>query len=922
MFKKALFLALALSLILSVVPVSVSFAFTDFSENYDTAINNTVNPGESVVGITPEQPGEWWGNYNSSKVDINVIDGALGKKTGDKSIVYRQFQQVGESALFPYSSENHPNLPSVSLAVGDKATYKANIFIPDMRSASTNAMSFQTVVCDANGDVIRKTNDEIQFKGSNWISTSYRFVNPDGSIPTNASSTDIGNARTSAPIKVGYDRMQWYSVAAVVEANTVTMYIDGVKLYTALKAVLPGEYVARVNMNFKPTTLDWDEIPADRPNFMVFDDIEVKSTSDINIETEALYNPEASNTEFGLAPGAPFYLDHPTYTGTGNQPHAQLVKVVSGTTVGELLAAAIPAQGGEVYAVKYVADVYDQDFIARKSNPANPFPTTVLDDNAIIDLDTKIVSIAPDKSMKVYKVAEIVAADASNPNVASVKDYDFNGSSVSELPEYVTVENFLKKVRTVDPRAKKEIYKNTDLTTPVTGVMISGYTLRITSVDKSITKDYPINFERQRKIRSDHNNQWGTGSESANYVDGNILYQRVVQDKTTETGKEALVTGALPTYLNATPDLPSLAADSTVSITVHKQPNRRGFVIANDSDEMFRIRHQFGGFNSRMDEYVTTFNLTPVQDGKFVYSTSLVKSGDKLSGEYNYKVTDIPMITAEDGKFWYDGEPIAYCNEGTTYKIAVAVGLPKLARIKDLVVRKIWINGVVVVEAAKIPIFDLSGLDDSGYGLCGSGFGVQGAYLLDEANSDFCGLDGYNLGAAGIDVTSSVYDLDLFQTEKFSAPVITGSFATVADLKAGLTTNASIAVKNLLGEDAQDTDAVVDGMSVELSAGTGSMVTKAIYYTAIPTFTDANGVAASIAGSAGNTFTFNKPTYLNDDIEVILAAYNANGLADVDVYDGTAPSVTFADKTNAKIKAIYFKSLSEISPVGDYEELN
>ena len=903
MYKKVLFLSLALTLVLSIVPISVSFAFTDYSNDFNNAVNNLIDPGKSVEGVVPEIPNEWTEHYNSSRATMNVIDGALGKKEGDKSVLYRQFRNISEASAYPQTLPESDAF--FTIAPGLKASVKANVFVPDMDYEDNNpatqsmynlAVTMRATTSDVNGVEIGTRGNQFRFQGNGYLMGEYYDSRTGSRTVRNYFSYD------DTKKSFGFKRQQWYSVAAIVEGNEISLYIDGVKLPAVRTTTVAGDYISKLNIRFELNTRS--TLINNVPGYVIFDDLDMRNTSDGSAESDDLYDYKKSSTAFTLKPNAPFEVLHHTFHSKTPQLESKINKVISGTTVGELLSYIDPVPGGEVYAVNYDVD-YDADyendgildFKTPKTNPVDLFKTILLDDNAIVDSNTKIISVSADKSMKIYDTTVIAEPAGTDTAVLSSGIYYLQSSTqpprIDEVTDYVSTEEFLKQIRLSDPRAKKEVILNSDSSVYI-GTMRqnnSRYSLKITSYDESLSTLYDIYFEGAIRF----NPNW----TASIYTDGSGgPFYTSVNGVTSGTRPAGFSSAILPSAGN-------------VAITGKTVANPEGMLITNDSEDIFALKSSNNRLERREMEMATVFTVKQVDPGKFVYSNLYVRN---LGGA----VEAVPIIKIEDGKFWFNNTPIAYCNTSTAYNVAVTIDFPKSNAIDRLKVGKIWINGILVLENGYIPLFDVANLEESGQGFSGVQVDVKGGYVLGDMRSISCGVNGYSPEASAISVISSVYDIDLFE-EKYTAPVVTGDFTTVADLISGLTTEAAVAVKNSDGSPTNGTDAVIDGMIIELTAGTS----KAIYYASVSSFSDSSGIAASISGSQDNTFIFNKSVYISDDAEVILAGYSGNQLQAVGLEGKSTPaSVTLTTKTDAKIRAIYLKDLTSLSPIGSYDELN
>ena len=479
-------------LITTCLPLTAS-AFTNVTNNFDTSADNSTPLDKSVSGIPTAL------NGTSSK--INIVVNALGKVGGDKSVLLRALPTSNSAVIAPdyLLGEINKNILAGSDGVY-RAAFKASLFIPELEQNSANVrFTPEVTISDQTGTLSYGpiTGNEAQFQKTDGSQNLIRSV---GNL-----STSLGNSSAWDTIAVSknFDKGgQWYSIAFVTENDKLMFYMDGQLMRTLPMTVgMPDQHyikTVQIKVGFSGT------VSADKVAWIVFDDFQMINSTD-GINQDSVYTPLDSDTRFTIAQGGTVTLKYPNHFYDSNQTQADTYAEINGVaqnmTVGNLLAQMIPAPGGEIYAVKFkkaIRSNLSANFLSTAVNAvSNEFETTLLANTAIVDLDTKIVSKSRDGSIKIYSIPKLSEVAGGKDTVKNVGIYSLNTTTgrVENVPNYTSAAYFLNQITTNVPGAKKEI-KVSGNPYSFAGIMRSdkSYSLRITAVDNSSYKDYPISF--------------------------------------------------------------------------------------------------------------------------------------------------------------------------------------------------------------------------------------------------------------------------------------------------------------------------------------------------------------------------------------------------------------------------------------------
>ena len=876
---------------------STSFAFSDITRNYNTAKDET--PGSYVSDTTNDGSTNWNRDFGYGVVAVNIVSGAAGKNSNDRSVIYRQWGDSARIIRPKYTDlgsgkpgTDHNVDAKLDIISGTKASYKANVFLSDFELNTVASFSIAATTKNSSGSVVgSERRNTLQFTSDGNI---IGYVN-------NAST----NVATSTEISSDFEKMQWYSVAAIIDGNTITYYVDGVQGQPISTTTTSGDRIFKVIPGFTMGTpranSDDASVPhVGTPGWYLFDDVVMKHT--LNGAT-SIYNPANSNTKFTKQTGAPIEITHPVLHTATPVASAEITNVPQGTTVATLLSYINPVSGGSVYAVKYTV-TSTANFKAQTSSPANAFSTTNLSGSAIVDADTKIMSVSADGSLKMYSVklgtggstptptptstptstptetpAETPAQDggSSDATINSAGIYTKSGITIQNVPDYTSVAGFLRQITTSSPTAKKEVIKDGSSQTYFMGVMRAGtaYTLRVTSFDETAITMHSISIGKVNKFTSNWNSSYPQNS--------GVIYSNV-------SGSES---GDIPIGFSSVTGTGVVSSATTA--------NSEGLIIENNASDIFKLKSISAAVSQPEEELVANFAVKQISGGEFVLENSFEKQDGAI---------DLPVLTIKNSRFCFNNEPIYACEDNIVYNVSIAMVHPKNT-VNGIKVRKIWINGAPVLEDREIPV------PEGEYSLSGLTAGVKGKYVLGGLNAESCGVYGYSTENKSTVAESRLYDIENFNG-RYKRSVITGNFTTVLHLKDNILTPGSILVYNSNGSLASDGDYVTDGTRVEIT--TNGM--KKSYYVSISGFYENNNIIGSIGALTGNTVVYKKSSSVKDNSSIIFAEYNGNFLESTSILTQAASSITLLNKANARVKIIYLNDTDSLIPLDEYDELN
>ena len=492
-----------LLLFTTVIPLTVS-AFTDAVCDFNSFEDDPNNLGKFIQGVTGSDAS--FGNY----AKMNMISNALGRVGGDKSVLLRS-SKITESSH-----------PSAAVIFGGREVTKN----PDGVTSSATSVSIFVAEQDPNGcnlkagftyHVVKANGDNID--GSK--SVDIEFQKPSGSASKSSARTRFnipkaanGGISTvpSLTLISEYDRGgQWYNLTCVSNDESITFYLDGeiISTFPTVNLIMdsenptkpyhPGAYIKYI----EPHVGFNGDFPAAAPattiSWTVLD----------NFRQSATYNPADSDTKLTPASGSPYTISYPIFqTGrTHDDARAIIEGVAQGTTIGQMLAKLAPATGGSIYAVKY-KDVALSNLTANfkdtnNYNVADEFTTTLLQSSDVVDLATKVVSVAVDGSMKIYDIDALGESEGGGIVVTNAGIYNLNvATGKIEVPSYTTATRLISQITTNVPDAKIEIisdYDDQQGDSSFVGILCPEVTMwplkvRVTTSDGSAMSEYQIAY--------------------------------------------------------------------------------------------------------------------------------------------------------------------------------------------------------------------------------------------------------------------------------------------------------------------------------------------------------------------------------------------------------------------------------------------
>ena len=488
---------LSISLVIFILSLTsilyIASAITDSVCDFNSFTDDIQNQGTSIAGVTGSDGS--FGTY----ARMNMINNALGRTNGDKSVLLRCFKKLESSH------------PTVNVQFGDREVTK------NIMGATSSASSLSLFVSEQDllGCNLKAgfTYYVVQADGSNINGTKsvdIEFQKPSGSATKSPARTrfyipsQATGGISSVPsftLTNEYDRGgQWYNLACVSNDESITFYLDGVEIATFPTVSLvthPGAYIKYIephvgfNGDFPAAATD------NTVSWVVLD----------NFRQSNAYNPAHSDTKLMPASGSPYTISYPIFqTGRTHDDARAIIEGVSqGTTVGQMLAKLAPVSGGSIYAVKYknVANLTSNFKNINSSDVYNEFSTTAMQSTELVDLDTKVVSVSFDGSMKIYNIDELGETEGGGIVVTSAGVFNLNISTGRiEVPSYTAATRLINEITTNVPAAKIEVisdYDDQNGDASFVGIMCPDVTmwplkLRVTTPDGFASSDYQIAY--------------------------------------------------------------------------------------------------------------------------------------------------------------------------------------------------------------------------------------------------------------------------------------------------------------------------------------------------------------------------------------------------------------------------------------------
>lgn len=660
MNKKIVSFIAAAAMSISLIPQALA-APTYFTQDYSSLNTGSIGwNGAHLTGTMNWTSTSGWGdNVNASKggYTFDVVDGAFGKLSGDKSFKWSLINVIGDKSLRVEPTEN----------TSDGKTYytQSSVYVGDVPSG---------YVFRAGGESHLGSSRKLAY-----------FAFGDGKVYKDARVAD-DNIRFDS-----FDEENWYTVTMAYTANNgvtnvMDVYIDGKKIESVSADGSAGtDAIAKAfmflgwnNQNANPQTTKF---------YSVIDDIKV---------VEGAFNPENANTDIQ---STVYTVSNPTFLASGSNANPKVSKIPASATAGDVIANITAPQGGSVYVAKLGI------------NGA----TQVLANDALVADDCFVVSKAAGGNIKLYEVETYLESTVE----ANVEDcaYTLNADDlkISDIPRFTSVERLLKDV-TLSAGAKASVISiiDTELTE---GYINDTMRLRVTSNDGTVSNDYALQVSTANatdfrgstsylKGRADGVMQTLYGYAEVKDATGNVITSGAASNRYTRI--DGLYGGVLTEGL-ATTDTTSVftfskvtKADGTPAYEF-ENPTKATLFRKTGSKSLTSYNTSYG------DDLVVKYTIKPETNGRYVTAFRAVAANattgadveilpQNVTGRYSTNISFEP-----DGKIYFGsretaigrGQSIAEWTVGEEYDIAIV--MKKLAKNDErFYVRDVYINDVPI----------------------------------------------------------------------------------------------------------------------------------------------------------------------------------------------------------------------------------